>query len=81
MSPSRLECAAVHELFLERREKALGDGVVIAVTGGAHAAPHAVRVEQAAVLIPGVLATAVRVVQRAYDTSARAAAPPVRALG
>src|SRR5215204_4000728 len=28
--------AAVHELFLERREEALGDGVVVAVALGAH---------------------------------------------
>ena len=46
--------AAVHEFFLQGREEALRDGVVVAVAGGAHAAARAVLVEHAAVLLARV---------------------------
>ena len=52
---SRLESAAVHELFLKGREEAFRDSVVVAVAGGAHAAAGAVLVEHAAVLLARVL--------------------------
>jgi hypothetical protein len=47
--------------FFNCREEALGDGVVVAVTSGAHTAPRPVLVEQAAALVTGVLAAAVGV--------------------
>ena len=45
------EVGAVDELGLERLEEALGDGVVPAVTLAAHAADHAVGVEDSAVVM------------------------------
>src|SRR3954466_11792290 len=41
-SCSRIEGALAHELLLQRREEALGDGVVPAVALAAHALAHAV---------------------------------------
>src|SRR6478735_9753294 len=59
---ARFESAAVYELFLECREEALRDSVVVAVAGRAHAAARAVLVEHAAVLLARVLTTAVGMV-------------------
>src|SRR4051812_16819507 len=61
---SCFESAAVHELLLESREKALSDGVVVAVPGGAHAAGSAVPGEQQAVLAARVLGPAIGVMDR-----------------
>ena len=55
----------MHELLLESREKALGDGIVVAVAGGAHAAGGPVPGKQLAVLAAGVLRAAIGVMDEA----------------
>src|SRR6187399_1216260 len=63
---ARFKSAAVHQFFLEGRKEALGDGVVVAVAGGAHAAARAVPVEQASVLMACVLGASIGVMDQAW---------------
>jgi len=58
---ARFESAPVYRFLLQGGKEALGDCVVVAVTGRAHAACDAVALKQFAVLPARVLATAVRV--------------------
>src|SRR5688572_19353009 len=78
---TRLECAAMHEFFLQGREEALRHGVVPTVTSGAHAAFSAVLVEQQTVLGARVLTAAVGVVHEAGGRAATAQSMPQRCDG
>ena len=56
---------AVHEVFLQRREEALGDGVIPAVADAAHAHADPVGRERVEVVASGVLAASIGVMQQA----------------
>src|SRR5690348_4788044 len=60
-SGSRHEGTIADELFLQRREEALGDGVIPAVAFAAHALAHAVTPQPSAKHPARVLAAAVAV--------------------
>src|SRR6266571_6741616 len=55
----------VDQLDLQRREKALGDGVVPAIAPTAHTADDPVLSQHPLVVAPGVLTPAIRMVQQA----------------
>jgi hypothetical protein len=71
-----LEGAAVHQFLLQRREEALGDGVVPTVARGTHAASGAVLLEQRAVLGARVLAAAVGVMNEPRRRTATSQSMP-----
>ena len=57
-----LKVGSVDQLVLERVPEALGGGVVVAAAAAAHAGDHAVGGERVAVVLAGVLAAAIAVV-------------------
>ena len=61
---SRLEDTKIHEFELQGRKEALDDGVVPTIAAAAHAAGDAAHVQQILVVLAGVLAPTVRVVQQ-----------------